>query len=464
VTVLLNDDVLTLNPNEEVEVVTDSVLSNVYEPLITLDENLSPRTALADSWEHPRPERWRFHLRQGVRFHDGTLLTAQHVRDFLTAIQKTSDLEAAEFLSQIREVTVVDEHTLDVTTQEPRAILADLPFLYIAKANAPGTFPPFSGTGPYQVKEWTPGQKILLVRSPDYWGPPSSVREALFVPTPDPQLRLAKLRAGEADLVTGLPPELAKAWPGVRLQRQGALGVFYLGYDLRHARDNPLNDIRVRRAFSLALDRRRLVDEVLDGNGSIPTQPVAPAVFGYNPELPALAFDPQAARRLLGEAGYPHGFLLKLDYPLNHQGEALRIRDDLLAIGVKLDLNGMHRDAVYDLAKSGKSAFFLVGWDCPSGVASEFYEFCLHTPTARYGLFNYGGYSNLEIDRIAETNAAILDQHQRRALLQRAAAIAMDELPVLPLFVQDDLYASRAELLFRPRPDGRISLVDISFR
>src|SRR6185503_7931882 len=80
-TVLLPDDVLTLNPNEEVEVVTDSVLSNVYEPLVALDQNLAPRTMLAESWEHPRPDQWRFHLRKGVRFHDGTLLTAAHVRD-----------------------------------------------------------------------------------------------------------------------------------------------------------------------------------------------------------------------------------------------------------------------------------------------------------------------------------------------------------------------------------------------
>lgn len=463
-TVLLHDDVRTLNPNEEIESVTDAVLSNVFEPLVTLDENLTPRTMLAESWEHPRPDQWRFHLRRGVRFHDGTPLTAALVRDHLTATQKTAALEASQFLSQVREIVLVDEHTVDVITHEPRAILAELPFLYIAKVNGKGSFPPFAGTGPFRIKEWKPGQKVVLERYPDYWGPRPAVREALFVPILDPASRLEKLRVGEADLVTGIPPRLAGAVPGVRFHRQSGLGVFYLGYDVRPRPDNPMRDVRVRRAFHLALDRRRLVDEILKGSGSVPTQPVAPAVFGYNPDLPPPAFDPDRARELMAEAGHPRGFSLRLDYPLNHEPAAQVVKEGLEAIGVRLEMNGLHRDSVYDLVEAGGSRFFLVGWDCASGVASEFYEFLLHTPSPSYGMLNYGHYSNLTIDRIAETNAAILDQRNRQRLLQQAAAIVMDELPVLPLFVQDDIYATRNELVFQPRADGRILLLDVGFR
>lgn len=463
-TVLLHDDVLTLNPNEEVEVVTDSVLANVYEPLVTLDENLVPRALLAESWEHPRPEQWRFHLRKGVRFHDGTLLTAAHVRDLLTATQKTAELEASQFLSQVREIVLVDEHTVDVITDKPRAILSDLPFLYIAKANTQATFPPFVGTGPFRVRDWIPGQRVVLERNAGYWGARPVVREALFIPAPDPKTRLDKLRAGEADIITGIPPEMAGAVPGVRFQRQPGLGVFYLGYDVRNEPDNPLRDIRVRRAFHLAIDRRRMVDEVLKGNGSVPTQPVAPPVFGYNPALPPPAFDPDRARGLMAEAGHAKGFSLRLDYPLNHEIAAQILKQNLEAIGVRLEMNGMHRDSVYDFVKAGRSRFFFVGWDCATGVASEFYEFCLHTPSPSYGMFNYGHYSNPRVDLIAETNAAILDQRKRQRLLQQAATIVMDELPVLPLFVQDDLYGTRADIAFKPRADGRIPLLEIGFQ
>jgi peptide/nickel transport system substrate-binding protein len=462
--VLLRDDVRTLDPNEELESVTDSVLSNVYEALVTLDEDLTPRTMLAESWEHPRPDQWRFRLRRGVRFHDGTPLTAALVRDHLVTTKKSAALEASQFLSQVREIVVVDEHTVDVMTHEPRAILAELPFLYIAKPNAQGAFPPFAGTGPFRIHDWKPGQQVVLERHEGYWGPRAPVREAVFVPLRDANRRLERLRVGEADLVTGIPPQLAGAVPGVRFLRQSGLGVFYLGYDVRPRPDNPMRDVRVRRAFHLAIDRRRLVDEVLKGSGSVSTQPVAPAVFGYNPDLPPPAFDPDRARELLARAGHAHGFALRLDYPLNQEPAAQIVKENLEAIGVRLEMNGLHRDSVYDLVESGGSRFFLVGWDCASGVASEFYEFCLHTPSPSYGMLNYGHYSNLTIDRIAETNAAILDQRRRQRLLQQAAAIAMDELPVLPLFVQDDIYATRNEVLFQPRADGRILLLDIGFR
>jgi peptide/nickel transport system substrate-binding protein len=463
-TVLLQDDVRTLNPNEEVEAVTDSILSNVYEPLVTLDENLTPRTMLAESWEHPRPDQWRFHLRSGVKFHDGTPMTAAHVRDLLAATQRTAALEASQFLSQVRDIVAVDDHTVDVFTHEPRAILSDLPFLYISKPGSDGDFPPFVGTGPFRVKDWKPGQRVVLERHADYWGPRAAVREAHFVPVLDPAARLERLRSGEADLITGIPPRMAGTEAGVRLIRQSGLGVYYLGYDVRPQPDNPLRDVRVRRAFHIAIDRRRLVDEILKGNGSISTQPVAPAVFGYNPDLPPPAFDPGRARGLLAQAGHPGGFALRLDYPVNQEATALVVKENLEAIGVRLELNGMHRDSVYDLVKAGGSRFFMVGWDCASGVSSEFYGFCLHTPSASYGRFNYGHYSNLTVDRIAETNAAILDQRKRQRLLQQAAAIVMEELPVLPLFVPDDVYGTRGELAFHPRADGRILLLDIGFK
>jgi peptide/nickel transport system substrate-binding protein len=110
---------------------------------------------------------------------------------------------------------------------------------------------------------------------------------------------------------------------------------------------------------------------------------------------------------------------------------------------------------------AGKSNLFLIGWDCSTGEASEFYEFCLHTPAGHYGKGNYGGYSNPTIDEIAETNGAILDQRARRRLLQKAAVIAMEDLPVLPLWVRDDVYGVRADLTFRPRADAAVRLADV---
>jgi peptide/nickel transport system substrate-binding protein len=129
---------------------------------------------------------------------------------------------------------------------------------------------------------------------------------------------------------------------------------------------------------------------------------------------------------------------------------------------VHVELNVIDRRALYDAAKQGKSALFLVGWNFSSGEASEFYEFCLHTVTDRFGFSNYGAYSSPTIDRIAETNAAVLDQKERRTLLEQAATVAMEDLPVLPLYIEDDIYGARRGVSFEPRADGEIQLVDIT--
>src|SRR4029450_6995692 len=143
--VLLTGDVHSLDPNAEIDSLTDAVLSNVFEPLVDLDEGLRPRPVLAESWEHPQPERWRFRLRKNVRFHDGTPLTAGTVAGAVEAVRRTpGQAEAAQFLHDVRDVVVVDAGTLDIVTHEPRALLGNLSFLHVTKPNAAGIFPPLS--------------------------------------------------------------------------------------------------------------------------------------------------------------------------------------------------------------------------------------------------------------------------------------------------------------------------------
>jgi peptide/nickel transport system substrate-binding protein len=130
-------------------------------------------------------------------------------------------------------------------------------------------------------------------------------------------------------------------------------------------------------------------------------------------------------------------------------------------VGVDVELKAHAKESFYNFLRTGKSDLYVLGWNCSSGESSEFYEFLLHSPTSRYGRGNYGSYSNPTIDRIAETNAAILDQRARRAMLEEAAAVVMQDLPVLPLYVEDDLYGVREDVLFSPRADSEIKLIDV---
>jgi peptide/nickel transport system substrate-binding protein len=436
------------------------VLSNVYEPLVDLDANLRPQPVLARSWEHPQPERWRFRLRPNVRFHDGSPLTAESVRAAIQALRAGSaPAEAAQFLNQVSEVAVVDPLTLDLVTREPRALLASLSFFHVTKPNAAGRFPPLAGTGPFRLKDRQDGRLVSVERWDDYWGARPQVAFAAFLPVASAPERLARVERGEADVAAGMPPDLARGHDAARADvvRGPGLTVMYLGFGLRAG--SPFVDPRVRRAFHLAIDREELLRRALDGTGTVATQPVAPRVFGFNPRLPAPVHDPAEARRLLAAAGHAHGLRVRLDHPDDRYAAARVLQEQLARVGVTLDLSGMQRGELWD--RAADSALFFAGWDCATGEASEFFEFCLHSPGGGYGGANYGGFAHRRLDEIVETNTAALDPRVRQGLLQEAASIAMEELPVLPLYVADDIYAVRRGLRLPPRADNALRLADV---
>jgi peptide/nickel transport system substrate-binding protein len=460
VTILLTSDVLSLDPNRDMEAVTDSVLWNAYEALVAFDPDLQVKPLLAASWEHPEPVRWRFRLRPGVRFHDGSPMDAAAVKAAFDALRAEPELRAGSFVHQIAAVEAPSPDVVEIVTHEPRALLAQLPFFYVTRPAAAGAFPTLLGTGPYRVAEWSAGKRVVLERFDRYWGPPPAYRRAVYEPVPDASERLRRLAAG-ADLAYALAPD-TRDQEGVRVVRRPGLSVYYVGLDVRTAGGNPVADPRVRRALHLAIDRPRLVKEVLKGAGLVPTQPVSPLVFGYDPGLPRPVVDRDTARALLADAGHPSGFKMRFDVPKQRSEVAWRIQEDLRAIGVDLELNLVDGEEVYALAEQGRSRMFFAGWSCTTGEASEFYEYNLHSRGARWGHGNYGGYADAEMDHIAETNASELDQKKRRERLQRAAVIAMRDLPVLPLYVEDDVYGVRQGLVFEPRADGEVRLAELA--
>ncbi len=460
--VLLSDAILGLDPNGEVESVTESVLFNVYEPLVGFDDKLGIRTMLAESWEHPKPEQWRFRLRPGVRFHDGTPLTAPLVRDALLAVQRDKGSEASEFLSQVVDIAAVDDRTLDLVTAQPRALLSSLPVVYVTKKNAGGAFPPLVGTGPYRVAAYRgdTGQ-VDLARTTDYWGPRAEFEKVTFQAVRDPAQRLSRLDNGDADIAYDVPPGLAASLTRARLVRRPGVTLYYLGLDLRPGRNNPLGRKEVRAALQAAIDRKRIVLEAQNGMAALAFQTAPPSVFGFDPALPAPRVDRAAAVAGLKGAGYPEGFALTIDAAREVVPAAQSVASDLRGVGIRADVREWPRHEVWDRAQQGKSQAFLVGWSFTSGESGEFYEYCLHTPTGAFGFFNYGRYSNPRIDRIAESNGAVLEASERQRLLQEAAAIVLEDMPVLPLYVADDVYGVRPGVAFKPRPDGEIWLPDV---
>lgn len=456
--ILLPADILSPDPNRDVETVTESVLFNVYEPLVGIDASLGVRPMLAESWEHPAPERWRFHLRRGVRFHDGTPLSAPIVRDALLALRSSAQREAAEMLTTVREVGVVDDMTVDLVTTTPRALLLSLPSVYIARPAAAAAFPPWIGTGPYELAEWRKGQRIVLRRARSYWGAPAHYDRVVSEPVVDAQARLERLQAAGADIIYDVPPEaVAEPCRGCHFARHDGATLYYL---VPNTRRRPWSDPRVRRAVHLAVDRERLVER-LHGTARPAYQAAPPNVFGFDPAQARPPRDPAAARRLLAAAGYPRGFATSLDVFTARAPLAESIRQDLAEIGIAVAVNAVERGVVYDLARGGDRGLSFVGWVFSSGESGEFLEYCLHTRDAERGFNNFGGWSNSRIDAIAEANATLLEADERLKVLQEAGRLVVDELPIIPLYTPQDVYGVRDGVGFSPRADGEIWLPDV---
>jgi len=460
-TVLLSDDILSIDPNSEFEAVTDSVLFNVYQPLVELDKDLNLHPVLAESWENPRPNEWRFHLRQNVRFHDGTYLTPQTVKRALEEVMRSANLDTTSFLSAIQEIKAIDDSTISIVTKKPSAILSRLPFVYIWKSNGQKSFPPLVGTGPYRLSDWQKGQSILLKRWEGYWEKEPSFQNVTFFPVPDARERVDRLRRGAADIAYSVPATSIIETPDVHFMRRPGLTVYYLGFDLTPSSDNPFSNPRVRKAINIALNRDAIVRRVLHGFGTVPTQAVAPFVFGYNPSLPKPSQDIELAKNLLAQAGYSTGFHARLDLGSSRMAAAKLIQEDLRKIGIETDLNSLSLNDVYKLAESGKSRFFLIGWDCTSGDASEFYEYCAHTRDQNYGRGNYGHYSNAALDRLIDASGGVTDENERKSMLQEQGAIVMQDLPIVPVYIEDDIYGVRNSIEFEPRADSEIKIMDV---
>jgi peptide/nickel transport system substrate-binding protein len=474
-TVVQSSDILTLDPNEKFEVVNDTVAMNLFDPLLRFDQHMNLQPWLAVRWENPDELTWRLHLRPGVRFHDGSPLSAQDVVFSLRRVMSRPSSEIYPFLAGVREVRALSPDTVEITTVHPMALLSRLSYVYILPrrlldgGNEAAFFRNPVGTGPYRFVRRQPG--LVELRSfDDYWGGRPTIAAATF--------RAAETAAETWSLAEQPRPTIVldaprKDWEQklrqgrLRLIARPGLTVSYLGVNVSAAGGNPLADVRVRQALRRTIDLPRLIREGLDGHAFPASQYVPPDVVGYNPDLAAPAPDPAASRRLLGEAGYPNGVDLSLDV---EEGTSEQFESELAreaaAGGFRLVPRAWDKAEFFDRIDTGRSALHLTGWICSSGDSAELFESSLHTRRAdsELGRDNGTGYSNPRLDAIIEQISSTMDPARRVSLEQRAMAVAMADLPYIPLLIAEDRYAMTPEIQWEPRADGEIWLPAVGAR
>ncbi len=484
-TVVQSSDIFTLDPHTMNETVTHSVLYNIMEPLIKLDEDLKidVESSLAKSWINPDEKTWTFFLRQGVTFHNGKPLTAEDVKASLDRARYHPLTDVGGGLGNIESIKTRGHYSLVIEMKEPSAVLPrtlNNCMIFCSEQVERWSEQELDetpiGTGPYRLLSWKKGSSIELEAFEDYRnGAPAFDTVTILIET-DPEERAEMIADGRADLVMDIPVDSVDMFhrdTGTRLITQEGLRVIYLGFDVLRDESpyisvtpNPLKDRRVREAFYRAIDEHEIVTEILNGYGNPASQFCSPYVFGFNPSLERLSHDPERAKELLAEAGYPDGFSLTLHCPNNRYVKdreiGAMIVDQLRIIGLDVTLEALPKEVFIPELLERKYSFYLAGWDCPEGDAISVFIDCLHTmKRPSYGHYNTGGYSNSILDSLVREAERTIDPVRRTQIFEDAQRIAMNDIPWIPLHTQVDLYGIRSGLTFDPRLDKQLFVAGI---
>ena len=455
---------LSLDPHFKNEVLTYSILSNVYETLTDFGANMRLRPALAERWENPDDVTWRFVLRSGVLFHDGRELTAADVVASLERARAHPGSNFSSYLVAVDWIRAVGEPTVEITTGRPYPILLNkLAFVAIVPADAPmdGEIRRPVGTGPYRLAAFRPPSQevegtVELAAFDGYRSAPAAEPRVEFVAVADPGERLARLLRGEVDVAHQLRPEeverLAEAECCRALSRDSLL-VEYLSLRTGVA---PFSDPRVRQAIDLAIDRRRLVGEALREQGEPLGQMAGINIFGYDPEIEPPARDLERARALLAAAGYPDGLDLEVELRFGRRFEELG--EQLAEAGIRVTARARPWPEMYRRLHADEVDFYLGGVLAITADASDIFDSLVHSrdPARGYGQSNFLAYSNPELDRWIEESGRNLDMLDRRSTLQRGMRLVAEDRGYIALYAPRILYGVGRGVDWQPRSDGML--------
>lgn len=470
VVVTFKDDISTLDPAIGYDWQNWSIIKSIFDGLMDYEPGTTKLVPhLAESYQVSADGRtYTFRLRRGVKFHNGREVVAEDFKYSLERVlnPKTQSPGAGFFLGiagaeafqkgQAREVAgiqVVERYTLRITLNKPNAAFLHtmalnfshvVPREEVERAGADFGHKPV-GTGAFRLREWVLGQRVVLERNPEYFvkGRPL-VDQIVFLVGVDPNVALLRLQRGEVDILgDGIPPARFSAiMQDPRWRKQVEVGEqLHTGYVTINVRTRPLQDVRVRRALNMAVDKERIVRII--NNRAVPAVQILPPLMpGYDRTYRGYAYDPAGARRLLAEAGYPNGFGTVL-YANNTDPNpriAQAIQQDLARIGVRAELRTLAQSTVIEAGGKGQAPLIWSGgmaWIADYPDPNNFYWPILSCASAAPGGWNWAWYCNRELERVAEEADALVQpgQEQRRAERYRQLyRRIMQDAPWIPIF------------------------------
>lgn len=480
-TVGLAASTTSMDPQFYVVGPNSAMARNIFDGLVNQDDKQQIEPALAVSWEAVDDTTWEFKLRENVKFHDGSDFTAEDVVASINRVPlaaTNSPSSFAAYVKAIAEVTVVDDLTLRITTTEPTPLLlnnlsriailpSEMAETTTAEMNAGNGV---IGTGPFKFQSWSPDDNVVLVRNDDYWGEPAVWDKVTFRVFSNSSARVAAMLSGDVDMIESIPTaDTRRMVAAEHLNVVNVPGnrIMYLHMDQDREDSpfakgpdgsNPLLLPEVRRALSLSINREALVDRIMDGQGVPAGQVVPEGYFGHVPTIGVDEYDPERAKELLAEAGYPDGFSLTFHasndrYP-NDSRVAQAIGQFFSRVGVDTQVSTLPGSVYFSRASNLEFSFIMGGAAVETGEASGVLGPILETYGESAGQGNRGRYSSPEFDAALGEARVTLDEARREELLREATEIAMADLGVIPVFFLANTWAMSSDLTYPGRSDG----------
>ena len=476
-------DANSMDPYTRSETFLLTFAQNFYDPLVRRDRNLKVEPALAESWEQPNPTTWRFHLRHNVKFQGGEPFTADDVL-FSERRATGPGSQINSYFQAVTEVKKIDDFTVDFITKDPDPIFLEeiTQWVIMSKkwceehnATEPTDLTKSkeenfatrnaNGTGPFILQIREPDRRTTMRNNPDWWDKPEhNLTEVTFNVIGNAATRVAALLSGDVDMIYTVPPQDMQRLSGtdsIKLRTTPELRTIFLGFDQVRPEllksdvkgKNPFKDQRVRRAFYQAIDIKAIQARVMR-NQSRPTGLLyGPGVNGFvEANDIRYPYDPEASKKLLAEAGYPDGFGVTLDCPndryVNDEAICQAVTAMLARAKIRITLSAQTRLKYFAEISNPDyhTSFYMLGWTPNTYDAHNAFFNLAGTRNGVRGVFNDGGWSNAEFDKVLDAMAVEVDPAKRQTLITAASKIVHDEAAFIPLHQQTVVWAAKSNI------------------
>lgn len=470
ISIAMKADPKTLDPQKSIDTMSNKSITLIYDTLLDLDENLNLKPNLAESWERLDDCNVVFHLKKGVKFHNGEELKAEDVK--FTLERAASSPQTLYLFKPITKVTVIDDYTVQVTTDKPfGALLNNLAAVQggivskkaVLKYGDDYVNHPV-GTGQYKLKEWLPGNRIVFEGFKDAYQGAPNFEELTYLTIPEVSNRMIALETGEVDVAFDIgimDKETIENSNNLELVEVESPALLYLGFD----QTNPIyQNKKLREAIAYAIDNQTFVDVVFRGSAVAGDSPLPKASPAYNGNVKKYNQDIEKAKKLLAEAGYPNGLDIELwcmdDGP--RVDMCVIIQDQLKKIGINLEIKIFEFGAyVSKTALPNKELYFL-SWNSSGDGDVALYPLFHSSQHGAPG--NRSFYSNKEVDKLLDKARVSVDEEERRSLYKEVQNILQEDLAIYALAYPKINLAKNKELkglIFKK--NGDIDITNLSF-